>query len=994
MQHQQTSGDWPRTSPVTPDPAYTDAPLAHPNLILGSLQLLFWLFFHPAAWRGHVARIDPALRPDFTLLTVRGGQWRHPALRRLLIQAYVVIPVLLGLLALPLVGALGLPYAVLIGCLIGGAIGGLLESVVAGALRGAWCGVAVGVLTGTSSHHAAIVTGLIAPVAAAGIAAITAAAAGLAKRDGRFWFARQLGGTVVGLLIVVAVVYGGVYPAWEVEDLTNMIPVNWWQVWTTSGPDFTAAQQIFQELTVLWYGLYAGMMIGTAAGLAIGAARGWRRGVATGVMSGAVGGVTVGVLSGLAVTMKAALSPAYAYAVLTASTAPNTVLAGVAAALSISAVFVLPYVLAKQIAGPWAAAVAGTVVSVVFLMNSTLHEVAAGTELDPVFLMNFFWNPQADATKIIGVFDLAHTILVGVSVCLGLTLAWWRPIVLYPFVTAWNTLLYRADEQRAGDRRSLLRWHSAFWDEHQFLPLVGLDSHLVLVAERDPADGQAALAYLASSRQRWAAQAAQIELDARRLERCTTVQEIAGASSRLGAGDLEGPASALLRSFGRLSRDVDAALHQEGTYNQRLTLSAVEERLDALVREVTRSSERYALRFGPIATAWRQVVAAHVQALAADVELRQEIDNPYIIGVPLTAQQDIFVGRSDVSARIEQLLLDRRRPPLLLYGQRRMGKTSLLNNLGRLLPSTIVPLFVDMQGPAVQAANHAGFLYNVARAMGQTASASRGLQLPALSRDELAADPFTRFDEWLDAVEAAVGTATVLLTLDEFEALDDALASGRLAETAILGTVRHLIQHRPRFKLLLAGSHTPDEMQHWASYLINVQVVRMGYLREAETRQLIERPVADFALRYEPAASERVVALTRGHPYLTQLLCAEIVALKNEQEPSVRRSARVADVEAAVAEALHHGSFFFADIQRNQVDAAGLAVLRVLAAWGEGAVVSQDALTSLCPSATDRTLDLLIRRDLLEAIAGRYRFQVELIRRWFARDGHRTGSLA
>ena len=32
--------------------------------------------------------------------------------------------------------------------------------------------------------------------------------------------------------------------------------------------------------------------------------------------------------------------------------------------------------------------------------------------------------------------------------------------------------------------------------------------------------------------------------------------------------------------------------------------------------------------------------------------------------VPLTEQQEIFVGRAHISARIEQLLLDRRRPPL------------------------------------------------------------------------------------------------------------------------------------------------------------------------------------------------------------------------------------------------------------------------------------------------------------------------------------------
>src|SRR5262245_18824499 len=98
----------------------------------------------------------------------------------------------------------------------------------------------------------------------------------------------------------------------------------------------------------------------------------------------------------------------------------------------------------------------------------------------------------------------------------------------------------------------------------------------------------------------------------------------------------------------------------------------------------------------------------------------------------------------------------------------------------------------------------------------------------------------------------------------------------------------------------LAGSHTLDELQRLAGYLINVQVVQIGYLKQDEARQLVERPVEGFALRYEPEASQHVLDLTRGHPFLTQLLCAEIVAHKNEQEPAARRLACLDDVEAAV----------------------------------------------------------------------------------------------
>src|SRR5262249_52326167 len=159
---------------------------------------------------------------------------------------------------------------------------------------------------------------------------------------------------------------------------------------------------------------------------------------------------------------------------------------------------------------------------------------------------------------------------------------------------------------------------------------------------------------------------------------------------------------------------------------------------------------------------------------------------------------------------------------------------------------------------------------------------------------------FMAFDEWLDRVEETLEPHTALLALDEFEVLERAITTGHFSEVAVQGTLRYLIQHRPRFKVLLAGSHTPDELQHWASALINVQVVPISYLRETEARQLIEQPVPDFALRYEPEASQRVLDLTRGHPALVQLLCAEIVDLKNKQPPPIRRIAHLADVEAAV----------------------------------------------------------------------------------------------
>ena len=899
--------------------SYTDAPELHSNLILGALQLLVWLFIHPSAWHNHIEKIRPPLRPNFRLTELDRKQWRDPYLRSLLLMGHGVLPLLSGLLTALLLWILGEPgrniiFGLLFGAAAGiaGIFGSLLVStavsIVVGVIISIGSGLSVGgmwvrvaPILGNNASEAAAAETLILSVGLGFIFGVSGSLVGdvgssVTSRKQFYSSSRQIGVTIVGILVGGVVQFVGFSLTTESENVAFISLMIGVLVWAT---------------------------VGRQQGLKIGGA--------------------LGLISSLAFTLAF---------IVGGQAATWMVLFTLLGALS--------YVLAQEIAGPWAGAIASAVGASGGWVAAIV--VASNTPIWPILPLNV------------------------AGLILGLTLTVWRPVLFYSVVAVWNTLLRRADEQRGSGQRNFLRWHSAFWDEHQRLRLFGLDEHILLVMERNPSEGRAAIEYLSTSNQRWAAQAAQIELEARWLESCQTAEVIASVHRSLAAGELAGPASALLRSFSRISQDVMAALQQGSAYNQRLALSGIEDRLDSLVRELTRSSERYAVRFRSIATSWRKSVAAFERDLAETIELRQEIDNPYVIGVPLTEQQEIFVGRTDIGARIEQLLLDRRRPPLLLYGQRRLGKTSLLNNLGRLLPSTIIPLFIDLQGPASQASDHAGFFYNIARGMINSARRQRNLILPPLPRDKLVVDPFTYFDEWLDEVEQVLQQHTALVALDEFEALDSAIAKGNLDGEALLNMMRHLIQHRPQFKILLTSSQSLDEFQRWSSYLINIQVVHIGYLNESEARQLIERPVKNFGLRFETQASQRVLGLTRGHPFLVQLLCGEIVAYKNEQDPTIRRLARLDDVEAVISEVLQRGSFFFADIERNQIDANGLSLLRYLAGQGEKAVVERQALANQIeqPGVLEQTLTRLTRRELIEPVSDGYRFQVELIRRWFA----------
>jgi len=77
--------------------AYTDAPDLPPNLLFASVQLFFWLFFHPFAWRNYIARIAAELRPDLRLIELEAKHWRNHQLHHLLLIVYGVWPLLMGL---------------------------------------------------------------------------------------------------------------------------------------------------------------------------------------------------------------------------------------------------------------------------------------------------------------------------------------------------------------------------------------------------------------------------------------------------------------------------------------------------------------------------------------------------------------------------------------------------------------------------------------------------------------------------------------------------------------------------------------------------------------------------------------------------------------------------------------------------------------------------------------------------------------------------------
>lgn len=917
-------------SDVIPSNAYTDRPALHANGLVGSLQILGWLLFHPSAWRNYLAMITPNLEVDFVIGDLRATHWREPGLRRLLILTYLIAPVAVGVITALVLWLIGVPDPFVRNALAGTSYAfaaavavGIGVSCVAAPIYGPLMGLLVGIalpIWGGIAH---------AFIYSATVSIASSLLLGLTSIRPEQSTKKTVAGFILALVVtglIVALIY-------SIVSFARPHP-------TPEG----ARQPPENTLIIV---LEAALVGGVIYGLVV-----WQRSKRwpSALLLGGVIALTVGPSYGLLLRSQ----PEQLH---------YHIVAGISGGILFGGLFVVPYMLGKFLAGIWAGAIVGSLIGGLSWIPLAPH----------IF-------PQTLPTP------TSLLLLSSLTLVVGLCWIGWQRLVCYPFLMGWNIFLYQRDKSRSADAPSLLRFHSAFWDEFQFLPLPGLDTHLILVAERTPQEGQNAINYLAATRQRWAAKIAQVELYARQLDRCTDIEALKNVH-RLLAGDLSGPANALIGHFRRHSQDIRVALSHDTDYHRQKTLSTVCEDLNRLVRELNLTQNPYAQRFQPIALHWYHIILNYQAQLIQAQEINREIANPYIVGLPLSEdQQEIFVGRQDLITRVQQFLRDGHRTALLLYGQRRMGKTSLLQNLGRFLPSTIVPLFVDEQGTAYST-TYADHLYSIVRQMTRSAKTHRGLDFPPLSHEALAANPFIVFTDWLDAVEQVLddhGKSMFLLMLDEIEVLKQMIDKGRLDVEDLLHLFRNLIQHRPKFKVLVAGSHALEELQDWASYLINMEVIKIGCLSTEETLRLIERPVPHFNLHYHPEASQRIVKLTRGHPYLTQLLCHEIVIGKNQQPTDQRNWVLPPDVEEAIPNALNVGNLFFANIQKNQVDEQGTALLQFLATQGEGACVARSVLAYHVTGNLSQTLTRLQRRDLIEEVDGYYRFSIELIRRWFA----------
>lgn len=360
--------------------------------------------------------------------------------------------------------------------------------------------------------------------------------------------------------------------------------------------------------------------------------------------------------------------------------------------------------------------------------------------------------------------------------------------------------------------------------------------------------------------------------------------------------------------------------------------------------------------------------------------------NPYVVGRPL-ADSDVFIDREEIFRSLAECLRnDLRDQAVLLIGQRRMGKTSILRRLPARLGNGCVPVLIDLQG--FLGAGEAAFFRQLA-AVVHDDLAEAGVAVDEPPAAAFAAEPAAVFRQrFLRGVADALGDRHLVLLFDEYEVLEERIRAGDLGPP-ILGYLRELTRHESRTSLLFAGTHRLEELtcDDWSAFVDAAVYVDVGHLPRAQVEELFTRPTRQ-TFEIDPLALDKIYQVTGGHPHFSQLLARELVDFCNREKlPYVTVQDVNVVTETVVDKGQLHITYLWDGASRSE-RLLLLALKELIEREGLASAATAHRYLSdhrIEPGDLAAAARRLERTEILHASAGQLSFRMDLLRRWLAR---------
>jgi basic membrane lipoprotein Med (substrate-binding protein (PBP1-ABC) superfamily)/predicted Zn-dependent protease len=360
-----------------------------------------------------------------------------------------------------------------------------------------------------------------------------------------------------------------------------------------------------------------------------------------------------------------------------------------------------------------------------------------------------------------------------------------------------------------------------------------------------------------------------------------------------------------------------------------------------------------------------------------------ELVNPYIAGAPVTEAR-MFFGREDVFDWIQNSLVGKYADHILvIHGQRRVGKTSVLKQLGNRLPQRYIPVFFDLQGRTHTTLDR--FLWWLAREIVRVLKQERGIEISVPDKDAFSADLEYFEGHFLANLLPVLDGKSLLLTFDEFDNLEESEIKETLARP-LVDYLRRLMGRQALnfiFSIGSSGRKLENMQADYTEFFKAALYKKISFLNEEQTHDLIIHPVEGI-LEYDKPAVNRIYKIAGGHPYFTQLTCHELFAgCQRTGETHIREK----DVESVLDDVVERGTVNLKFVWDEASDIEKWALASLAHSEKSDTRALTDALRKqrVRFSESELTSSLLHLREK-DILTSENRFVIHLLRLWLQKN--------
>lgn len=365
--------------------------------------------------------------------------------------------------------------------------------------------------------------------------------------------------------------------------------------------------------------------------------------------------------------------------------------------------------------------------------------------------------------------------------------------------------------------------------------------------------------------------------------------------------------------------------------------------------------------------------------------------NPYVVGPPVSGEH--LYGRQEVFQFVQESLAGLANRVIVLHGQRRVGKSSVLQelHLHRLPPKKYCAVRIDVQGQAQTPFSTA--IHDLATHIAE----ALGMEEPDLADYQREENYFVQ--SFLPEVLNRLGKRRLVIMIDEFDALAPDESNSSATDKASAGArfvpMLQAILDSSAFDkvvfVLVIGRSLEKLPPAFSQLIRGARFSRIWLLSQADARTLITKPV-ERILTYEEEAIDRIWHYTSGHPYFTQLLCYEVF---NRAKRRQRTRVKASDVDQIIDAALERGAPAFVWLwealsiaERLIVSAIGSVVFGTGFARKEDIqnILNQNRIRLGNVDLVEATNHLIREHVLKFEGQDGYRFEVELVRLWVKKN--------